>query len=62
MLQLGNRIDHEPRMIANKVRAFKNADTDASIYPEDGNSMALVFNVANSAYVQNISQRKSIGE
>ncbi|KAG0645465.1 hypothetical protein D0Z07_8685 [Hyphodiscus hymeniophilus] len=38
------------------VGAFKNNDTDATIHPEDGNSMALVFNVANTSYIQSISQ------
>ncbi|KAE8443300.1 hypothetical protein EG329_002016 [Mollisiaceae sp. DMI_Dod_QoI] len=36
--------------------AFKDADTETELYPEDGNSMALVFGVALPQYVQNISQ------
>lgn len=38
-------------------RAFKNSDTDASIHPEDGNSMALYWDVADSSYIQKISQQ-----
>ena len=43
--------------IVDKTSAFKDSDTDASIHPEDGNSMALVFNAANSSYVQSISEQ-----
>jgi hypothetical protein len=37
--------------------AFKDSDTDGSIHPEDGNSMALAFGVANDSYVSSISQQ-----
>lgn len=30
------------------VGSFKNSDTDASIYPQDANSMALLYNTTNS--------------
>lgn len=30
------------------VGAFKNSDTDASIYPQDANAMALLYNTTNS--------------
>jgi hypothetical protein len=40
-----------------KFSAFKDSDTDASIHPEDGNSMSLVFDVANTSYVQSISKQ-----
>ena len=35
--------------------AFKDSDTDASIHPEDGNSMALVFGAASASNIQSIS-------
>jgi hypothetical protein len=38
-----------------KVGAFKDSDVDSSIYPEDGNSLALFYNMASPAYHQNIS-------
>ncbi|TVY89802.1 hypothetical protein LAWI1_G008167, partial [Lachnellula willkommii] len=37
------------------VGAFKNSDTDASVHPEDGNSLALLFGVADSSKTQSIS-------
>jgi hypothetical protein len=37
--------------------AFKESDTDGSIHPEDGNSLALLFDVADSSKVQSISQQ-----
>lgn len=43
--------------IADICSAFKDSDTDGSIHPEDGNSMALVFGVASSSYVSSISQQ-----
>ncbi|TVY48327.1 hypothetical protein LCER1_G008126 [Lachnellula cervina] len=39
------------------VGAFKNSDTDASVHPEDGNSLALLFGVADSSKVQSISKQ-----
>ncbi|KAF2164440.1 glycoside hydrolase family 78 protein [Zasmidium cellare ATCC 36951] len=38
-----------------KKGAFKNTDIDASIHPEDGNSMALYFGGANTSYEEQIS-------
>ena len=40
-----------------RTRAFKNSATDDSIFPEDGNSMALYFNGANSSYAAQISKQ-----
>lgn len=40
---------------AASVGAFKDDDTDTTLYPEDGNSMALVFDGALPQYVQSIS-------
>ncbi|QKX55422.1 uncharacterized protein TRUGW13939_02515 [Talaromyces rugulosus] len=37
--------------------AFKNTATDDSIFPEDGNSMALYFDGANSSYAARISKQ-----
>lgn len=37
------------------IGAFKDSDTDASVYPEDGNSLALLYDMADSSVVQNIS-------
>jgi len=37
--------------------AFKDSDTDGSIHPEDGNSLALLFGVADSSKVQSISKQ-----
>jgi hypothetical protein len=42
-------------MLLIEFRAFKDSDTDGSIHPEDGNSMALYFSVANASYTANIS-------
>ena len=39
------------------VGAFKDSDTDASVYPEDGNSLALYYDMASSSYFQNISDQ-----
>lgn len=36
--------------------AFKNSDTDASVHPEDGNSMALYYGGANASYQALISE------
>ncbi|KAF8858209.1 Six-hairpin glycosidase [Acephala macrosclerotiorum] len=41
---------------AASVGAFKDDDTDTTLYPEDANSMALVFGGALPQYVQSISQ------
>jgi len=38
-------------------RAFKNTASDGSIYPEDGNSMALYFNGAEPSYNVRISKQ-----
>lgn len=38
------------------TRAFKNTDLDGSLYPEDGNSMALYFGGANASYENQISK------
>lgn len=56
-LWLGMYLD--PLLMANNNAgsAFKDSDTDGSIHPEDGNSMALFFDVANSSYVSSISQQ-----
>jgi hypothetical protein len=40
-----------------ETRAFKDSDTDGSIHPEDGNSMALLFGAADASYVSSISQQ-----
>jgi hypothetical protein len=37
------------------VGAFKDSDIDASVYPEDGNSLALYYDMASPSYIQNIS-------
>lgn len=39
------------------VGAFKDSDTDASVHPEDGNSLALYYDMADSSYFQNISDQ-----
>ena len=39
------------------VGAFKDSDTDASVYPEDGNSLALYYDMADPAYFTNISDQ-----
>ena len=36
--------------------AFKNTDTDATVYPEDGNSMAVLYDLAISSRYQSISE------
>lgn len=37
------------------VGAFKDSNTDASVYPEDGNSLALYYDMASPAHFQSIS-------
>jgi len=37
------------------VGAFKDSDTNGNVHPEDGNSMALLFGVANASHVDSIS-------
>ncbi|KAI6716034.1 hypothetical protein JHW43_001418 [Diplocarpon mali] len=39
------------------VGAFKDSNLDASVYPEDGNNLALYYDMASSLYHQNISDR-----
>ena len=39
------------------VGAFKDSDTDASVHPEDGNSLALYYDMANPSYFTNISNQ-----
>ncbi|TAQ87104.1 hypothetical protein B7494_g4573 [Chlorociboria aeruginascens] len=39
------------------VGAFKDSDTDDSVHPEDGNSMALAFDGANASYFNAISEQ-----
>ncbi|TVY80443.1 hypothetical protein LSUE1_G003567 [Lachnellula suecica] len=41
----------------NSTGAFQDSDTDSSINPQDGNSMALFFGVAASSRVQSISKQ-----
>ncbi|KAG9249067.1 glycoside hydrolase family 78 protein [Calycina marina] len=36
--------------------AFKDTDNDASIHPQDANSMALLFSIANTSFVPSISK------
>lgn len=38
-------------------RAYKNSDTDGSLYPQDGNSMALLFGVADPSTLSSISNQ-----
>ena len=38
-------------------RAFKDSDTDASVHPEDGNSLALYYDMADSSYFKRISDQ-----
>jgi hypothetical protein len=38
-------------------RAYKDSDVNDSIHPQDGNSMALLFNVSDPSFVQNISSQ-----
>lgn len=38
-------------------RSYKNTDTDGSIYPQDANSMALLFGVADPSTTSSISDR-----
>ncbi|TKA79702.1 hypothetical protein B0A49_01458 [Cryomyces minteri] len=40
-----------------EISAFKNSDVDGSIHPEDGNSMALLFDGADAAYTARISHQ-----
>jgi hypothetical protein len=39
------------------VGAFKDSDTDGSVYPEDGNSLALYYDMADSSSFLNISDQ-----
>ncbi|EKD12920.1 bacterial alpha-L-rhamnosidase domain protein [Drepanopeziza brunnea f. sp. 'multigermtubi' MB_m1] len=39
------------------VGAFKDSNIDASVYPEDGNSLALYYDMAFPTYYRNISDR-----
>ena len=39
------------------VGAFKDSDTDATVHPEDGNSLALYYDMSDSSYFQNISSQ-----
>ena len=39
------------------IGAFKDSDTDASVHPEDGNSLALYYDMADSSYFTNISDQ-----
>jgi len=40
-----------------KFSAFKDSDTDGSIHPEDGNSLSLLYDVADSSKAQSISKQ-----
>lgn len=44
-------------LILTVSRSYKNSDTDGSIYPQDANSMALLYNVADLSTVSSISDR-----
>lgn len=42
-------------LLLTSISAFKDSDTDSSIHPEDGNSLALLFGGADSSKFQSIS-------